>query len=62
MKKLKWTVYWSCGPMDNPGDGEFFIEADTIEDVLAELEIRDFYNSYHALAIDGIMRSDLFDQ
>ncbi len=60
MNTFKWTVYWSSGPYDNPNDGEFEVEADTIDEALAEVnEKLNVWEGYFTPAIDGITRSDI---
>ncbi len=57
MTALKWTVLWSKGPVDNPTDGEFEVEADTFAEAAAEADRRLYP---HGDCIDGIVRSDIW--
>ncbi len=54
----KWTVIWSCGPYDNPSDGEFVVEAKDIAHAYKEAAARidDVYK------IDGIIRTDIWER
>lgn len=52
---MKWTVFWSTGPVDDPQDGRFEVEAGTFN----KASHAAFLRCQATQDIDGIIRSDL---
>lgn len=52
---MKWTVFASGGPVDNPWDEEKVVEANDVNEAMQRAGF-DFRN------VDGVIRNDVLDE